>query len=67
MNIISNMEILCNECSTWVDCGIKNNKPYGFCLQKDLFTYTAETQCSAYIKGTPISELEYELYNSGEK
>ena len=46
-------EILCKTCAAWVDC-----KDKGFCLCENLFTYTARTKCSDYVKGTPITEEE---------
>ena len=52
--------ILCKSCIYWVDCGEKENKPYGFCLAEDLFTYTARKHCNDYTKGTPITEEEFE-------
>ncbi len=58
-------KILCKKCTSWVDCGEKENLPFGFCLKKDLFSYTAETKCSMYLEGTPMSEQEFENYNSG--
>lgn len=60
------MECLCNKCATWVDCGIRENKPYGFCLQQDLFTYTARTDCIDFIEGKPITEKEYGEFNNAE-
>ena len=45
--------------------GTKDNKPYGFCLQCDLFTYTSKTKCSMYLEGKPLTEKEYENYNTG--
>ena len=59
--------ILCKKCATWVDCGEKEGKPFGFCVQKDFFTYTAESECPMYLEGTPISGQEFENYNSGAK
>ena len=60
-------EVVCKRCATWVDCGEKEGKPYGFCLQKDSFTYTAETDCYIFLEGEPMSEAEYEYYNKGVK
>ncbi len=54
------METLCESCIAWVKCKNKDNSEYGFCLLRDLFTYTAETQCNDYIKGNPLTEEEYE-------
>lgn len=53
-------EILCLTCAAWVDCGERENKPRGFCLTRDLFTYTAEIRCNDYIKGNPVTEKEFE-------
>ncbi len=58
-------EILCKNCIKWVNCGNKENRPYGFCLAEDLFTYTARTKCSEYTEENPITENEYEDYNAG--
>ena len=48
-------DILCRHCCHWVDC-----KTNGFCLDRDLFTYTEETECSDYLEGVPMTESEYE-------
>ena len=53
-------EILCLTCAAWVDCGEREKKPWGFCLARDLFTYTAETRCTEYSEGKPITEDEFE-------
>ena len=48
----------CSHCTKWVDCGAK-----GFCLCKDLFTYTELLECAScpdYVEGTPITEDEFE-------
>jgi len=48
----------CSHCIKWVDCGAK-----GFCLCKDLFTYTEleeDETCPDYSEGTPITEDEFE-------
>lgn len=48
----------CSHCTKWVDCKTK-----GFCLTKDLFTYTEleeDAQCPEYVEGTPITEEEFE-------
>lgn len=55
--------VLCEHCSLWVDCGMKNGKPHGFCLFEDLFTYTARIKCESHSEGTPLSEEEYETVN----
>ena len=49
---------LCRKCNFWVDCGAK-----GFCLMRDLFTYTDESECKDYAKGEPLKEKEYEETN----
>ena len=56
--------ILCKSCLCWVDCGKKNNKPYGFCLCEYLFTYTAKTSCKEYINGTPSTNKEWEDFHN---
>lgn len=48
-------KILCKSCICWVDCGDK-----GFCLCRDLFTYTNETECEDYSDGEPSTEEEWE-------
>ncbi len=60
-------KVLCKKCICWVDCGEKEKRPYGFCLSKDLFTYTAETKCGNFIKGVPFTEAEWEDAQSGVK
>lgn len=60
-------DVLCAKCACWVDCS-KNGKAKGFCLSKDLFTYTKiplSVICPDYVEGNPITEKEYELYNKG--
>lgn len=54
------MNILCKSCVFWVNCSKPDKKNYGFCLVRDLFTYTAKTKCSDYTKGKPMTEQEYE-------
>lgn len=49
---------LCRKCNFWVDCGAK-----GFCLVRDLFTYTDESECQDYAEGKPMKEKEYEEVN----
>ena len=46
---------LCRKCNFWVDCDSK-----GFCLMRDLFTYTDESECQDYAEGEPMKEKEYE-------
>lgn len=58
-------DVLCETCNFWVDCTREDNKPHGFCICRDLFTYTYETRCKDYAKGTPISEDDFE--NWGKK
>ena len=48
----------CSHCIKWVDCKTK-----GFCLVKDLFTYTEleeDAVCHDYVEGEPITEDEFE-------
>lgn len=59
-------ECICCNCSHWVNCGWKNGKPYGFCIMKDLFTYTCKSTndcCIDFDKGKPISSDEWEDEN----
>ena len=58
-------EILCKSCICWVDCGEKKGKAHGFCLCRDLFTHTAETECRDYLKGKPSTEEEWENFQKG--
>ena len=51
-------EVLCKTCVRWVDCGKKDGEQYGFCVLEPLYTYTAYTRCSDYLKGTPLKEKE---------
>lgn len=55
------MEILCKTCICAVLCKDKQ-----FCLNEELFTYTAKTSCQDYIQGTPMTEQEYEDYQYAE-
>lgn len=52
--------ILCKTCDFWVDC----NSDRSFCLVRDLFTATAETECDDYKEGKPMTEQEYEDANA---
>lgn len=48
----------CSHCIKWVDCKTK-----GFCLAKDLFTYTELAECAScpdYVEGKPYTESEWE-------
>ena len=63
--IMQTQEIVCKKCACWVDC-TKNGETKGFCLQENLFTYTAKTSCQDYIEGTPMTEQEYEDYQYAE-
>ena len=59
--------VLCAKCACWVDCST-SQKVYGFCLSKDLFTYTkvkTTENCIDYVEGNPLTEKEYESYNKG--
>jgi hypothetical protein len=56
-------EILCKKCLFWVDCS-KENKVEGFCLCRDLYSITAETECADYENGEPMTEQEYEDENA---
>lgn len=56
-------KVLCESCLYWVNCHKKNNKPNGFCLTMDLFTYTAKSKCKDYEEGRPTLVEEYDNYN----
>lgn len=62
-------EVLCKSCLCWIDCDPKGRKgkPYGFCLCRDLFSYTAETECKDYVNGTPSTDKEWEDYQNGKR
>jgi hypothetical protein len=48
----------CSHCTKWVFCKTK-----GFCLVKDLFTYTEleeDAVCPDFIEGEPQTEEEFE-------
>ena len=48
----------CSHCTKWVACKTK-----GFCLVRDLFTYTnieEEEDCPDFVDGEPITEDEFE-------
>jgi hypothetical protein len=50
----------CSHCTKWVDCKTK-----GFCLVRDLFTYTdieEEEDCPDFVDGEPQTEEEFENY-----
>ena len=52
------MNCKCSHCTKWVECKTK-----GFCLVKDLFTYTEleeDAFCPDYVEGTPQTEEEFE-------
>ncbi len=57
-------DVLCTHCTWWVNCPREENAVHGFCLLKDLFTYTAEKECSEHSEGLPLSEEEYEDANN---
>lgn len=52
--------VLCYTCNCWVDCGQKDGERYGFCLCKDLYTYTRSVSCSDYVKDEPLTEEAFE-------
>ena len=52
--------ILCRKCIFWVDC----ESDRSFCLVRDLFTATAETECNDFQEGKPMKEQEYEDWNA---
>lgn len=59
--------VLCAKCARWVDCSTTKNV-IGFCLDRDLFTYTkilTSESCPEYLEGNPLTEKEYESYNKG--
>ena len=48
----------CSHCTKWVFCKTK-----GFCLVKDLFTYTEleeDAVCPDFVEGEPQTEEEFE-------
>ena len=52
------MNCKCSHCTKWVECKTK-----GFCLVKDLFTYTEleeDAVCPDFVEGEPQTEEEYE-------
>lgn len=55
---------LCIHCLKWVNCDSEGDSksPYGFCLVKDLYTYTACERCSDYTEGEPFTESEFETF-----
>ena len=55
-------DILCKSCAHWVDCGERDGKPWGFCISRDLYTYTSCTRCGDYDRGEPMTEAEFEGY-----
>ena len=55
--------ILCKTCLFWVDCS-KGEEVDGFCLQRDLYERTAETDCPDYESGEPMTEQQYEDTNA---
>lgn len=55
----------CEKCNNWVDCQYKE-KGKGFCLCRDLFTYTKlddDEYCEDFVLGKPMSDDEYETIN----
>lgn len=50
---------VCRTCVYWVDC-----KTRGFCLNMDLFTYTAKRRCESHLEGKPVTEKEWEESNN---
>ena len=51
-------ECKCSHCTKWVFCKTK-----GFCLVKDLFTYTEleeDAVCPDFVEGEPQTEEEFE-------
>lgn len=51
-------KVLCKTCCKWVDCS--KDRPMGFCLEEDLFTYTERIMCGDYCEGKPMTEAEWE-------
>ena len=52
------MNCKCSHCIKWVFCKTK-----GFCLVKDLFTYTEleeDAVCPDFVEGEPQTEEEFE-------
>lgn len=57
------MNYLCHSCTAWVDCSEKD-KLHGFCLCKELYTYTLEKHCNDYVKN-PLIEENFEEPKDG--
>lgn len=53
-------KVLCKSCTRWVKCEREEGVIMGFCLNEDLFTYTAKLRCPNYMKGMPIKEKEFD-------
>ena len=52
--------ILCRSCNFFV---LGEKRDSGFCLCRDLFTHTEETECADYAEGEPMTEEEYENWS----
>lgn len=56
--------VICETCRLWVKCKASDKakvaESHGFCVVRDLFTYTAETKCKDHQKGEPMSEKDWE-------
>lgn len=53
-------DVLCKTCSKWVDCKNNDNVKLGFCLIKDLYTFTECESCDDYSEGKPMTEEEFD-------
>ena len=51
-------KVLCKSCIKWVKCEREEGVIMGFCLNEDLFTYTAKLRCPNYMK---VSEKDATL------
>ena len=60
-------DCLCYSCTHWVNCGWQNGKPLGFCILKDLYTYTCKSTdecCMDFDKGENILLKDWEEENN---
>ena len=51
--------MLCQKCNFWVDCSDEQGVR-GFCLRRDLFTYTGTDRCSDFSEGEPMPVEEFD-------
>lgn len=48
--------MICDRCALWVE----TETGHGFCVVRDLFTYTNESECEGFIEGKPSTIEEWE-------